>query len=91
MTGEISLSGKVLPIGGLKEKSLAAMRAGIKIVIAPEANRKDLAELPKEYKKKLKFVFVERVEQVMEIALLSKKIENLEFYTNSRKHIKAVA
>ena len=91
MTGEISLSGKVLPIGGLKEKSLAALRAGIKTVIAPEANRKDLTELPKEYKKKLKFVFVDRVEQVMEIALLSKKIENIEFYKGSRKHIKAVA
>ncbi len=91
MTGEISLSGKVLPIGGLKEKSLAALRAGIKTVIAPEANRKDLVELPKEYKKKLKFIFVDRVEQVIEIALLSKKIENIEFYKGSRKHIKAVA
>ena len=91
MTGEISLSGKVLPIGGLKEKALAAMRAGIKTVIAPEANRKDLTELPKEYKKKLKFVFVDRVEQVIEIALLSKKIENLDYYKGARKHIKAVA
>jgi len=91
MTGEISLSGKVLPIGGLKEKSLAALRAGITTIIAPEANRKDLTELPKEYKKKLKFMFVDRVEQVMEIALLSKKIENIEFYKGTRKHIKAVA
>ena len=91
MTGEISLSGKVLPIGGLKEKSLAAMRAGIKTVIAPEANRKDLTELPKEYKKKLNFVFVERVEQVMPVALLSKKVENIELYKEPRKHIKAVA
>jgi len=91
MTGEISLSGKVLAIGGLKEKSLAAMRAGITTVIAPEANRKDLTELPKEYKKKLKFIFVERVEQVMEVALLSKKVENFDFYKDARKHIKAAA
>jgi ATP-dependent Lon protease len=91
MTGEISLSGKVLAIGGLKEKALAAMRAGITTIIAPENNRKDLAELPKEYKKKIKFVFVERVEQVMETALLSKKIESIDIYKNTRKHIKAVA
>lgn len=91
MTGEISLSGKVLAIGGLKEKSLAAMRAGIKTIIAPESNRKDLAELPKEYKKKIKFIFVERVEQVMETALLSKKVENIDIYKNTRKHLKAVA
>ncbi len=91
MTGEISLSGKVLAIGGLKEKALAAMRAGITTIVAPESNRKDLVELPKEYKKKIKFIFVERVEQVMETALLSKKIEHMDFYKNPRKHIKAVA
>ncbi len=91
MTGEISLSGKVLPIGGLKEKSLAAMRAGIKTVIAPEANRKDLVDIPQEYKKKIKFLFAERVEDVIDMALLSKKIESVEFFKGSKRHVKAVA
>jgi len=91
MTGEISLSGKVLPIGGLKEKSLAAMRAGITTVIAPEANRKDLVDIPQEYKKKIKFMFAERVEDVIEVALLSKRIESVEFFKGSKRHVKAVA
>ena len=91
MTGEISLSGKVLPIGGLKEKSLAAMRAGITTVIAPEANRKDLVDIPQEYKKKIKFMFAERVEDVIDAALLSKKIESVEFFKGSKRHVKAVA
>ncbi len=91
MTGEISLSGKVLPIGGLKEKALAALRAGIKIVIAPDANRKDLVNIPAEYKKKIKFMFAERVEDVIDAALLSKKVESVEFFKGSKKQVKAVA
>ena len=91
MTGEISLSGKVLPIGGLKEKALAALRAGITTVIAPDANRKDLVDIPQEYKKKIKFIFAERVEDIMDVVLLSKKVESVEFFKGSKKHVKAVA
>ena len=69
MTGEITLRGLVLPIGGLKEKSLAAMRAGISTVIIPKLNEKDLVDVPEEAKQKLKFVPVENVEQVLEAAL----------------------
>ena len=69
MTGEITLRGLVLPIGGLKEKSLAAMRAGISTVIIPKLNEKDLVDVPEEAKEKLKFVPVETVDQVLEVAL----------------------
>jgi ATP-dependent Lon protease len=70
MTGEVSILGKVLPIGGLKEKSLAAMRQGIKTVVIPYKNEKDLAEIPKEYKKKIDFMPVKSVEEVLKIALV---------------------
>ena len=69
MTGEITLRGLVLPIGGLKEKTLAAMRAGIKQVIVPKRNEKDLPDIPDEVKNTLKFSFVENVDQVLQIAL----------------------
>jgi ATP-dependent Lon protease len=69
MTGEITLRGLVLPIGGLKEKSLAAMRAGISTVIIPMLNEKDLVDVPEEAKQKLKFVGVENVDEVLAIAL----------------------
>jgi ATP-dependent Lon protease len=69
MTGEITLRGLVLPIGGLKEKSLAAMRAGISTVIIPKLNEKDLVDVPEEAKQKLKFVPAENVDQVLEAAL----------------------
>lgn len=69
MTGEITLRGLVLPIGGLKEKSLAAMRAGITTVIIPKLNEKDLVDVPEEAKQKLKFVPVETVDEVLEAAL----------------------
>jgi len=65
-TGEITLRGRVLPIGGLKEKALAAMRAGIQTVVVPEENRKDLVEIPANIKRKLRFVFVNSMDQVLE-------------------------
>jgi ATP-dependent Lon protease len=72
MTGEITLRGLVLPIGGLKEKSLAAMRAGISTVIIPKLNEKDLVDVPEEAKQKLKFIPVENVDEVLSVALEKK-------------------
>jgi ATP-dependent Lon protease len=70
MTGEITLRGRVLPIGGLKEKVLAAHRAGLKTVLLPKQNKKDLVEIPKRVRRDLKFVFVERMDEVLPVALL---------------------
>jgi|YelNatPaOPRAMG01_1025707.scaffolds.fasta_scaffold00501_9 ATP-dependent Lon protease len=69
MTGEVTLRGLVLPIGGLKEKALAAHRAGIKTIIIPKLNEKDLAEVPAEVKQKLQFKLVETVDDVLALAL----------------------
>jgi ATP-dependent Lon protease len=69
MTGEISLRGTVLPIGGLKEKSLAALRAGISTILVPDANRKDATEIPDEVRKKVNIVFVNSVDEVLQHAL----------------------
>jgi ATP-dependent Lon protease len=75
MTGEITLRGLVLPIGGLKEKTLAAKRAGIKQVIVPSRNQKDLPDLPEEVRNTLKFHFVDNVDQVLEAALGPSKVK----------------
>jgi ATP-dependent Lon protease len=72
MTGEITLRGLVLPIGGLKEKSLAALRAGIKHVVIPKLNEKDLVDVPAEVKKKIEFARVENVDEVLAVALSKK-------------------
>ena len=69
MTGEVTLRGLVLPIGGLKEKSLAAMRAGITTVLIPKLNEKDLVDVPEEAKQKIKFIPVETVDEVLANAL----------------------
>jgi ATP-dependent Lon protease len=70
MTGEVTLRGRVLPIGGLKEKALGALRGGTRQVIIPEKNRKDLVEIPNNIKRKLKFIPVTNMEQVLDIALV---------------------
>src|SRR5206468_6831891 len=70
MTGEITLRGKVLPVGGIKEKVLGAHRAGIRTVILPRANMDDLEELPPEVRQALRFVPVEAVDEAWEAALL---------------------
>ncbi len=70
MTGEITLRGKVLSVGGVKEKVMAAARANIKTVVLPAGNRKDLSEVPEEVKAGLAFVFAERVEDVWKEALI---------------------
>ncbi len=69
MTGEITLRGRVLPIGGLKEKALGALRAGVSTVIIPIKNKKDLHDIPKNVKKKIQFIPVSKMEEVLEIAL----------------------
>jgi ATP-dependent Lon protease len=72
MTGEVTLRGRVLPIGGLKEKTLAARRAGITTVIIPKQNQKDLDDIPKELRKDIKFVFAETMDDVISTALRKK-------------------
>ena len=72
MTGEITLRGNVLPVGGLKEKALAALRHGIKKVIIPFENIKDLEEVPKEQRDKIKFIPVKHISEVLEMALIGK-------------------
>jgi len=73
MTGEMTLTGKVLPIGGVKEKSLAAMRLNIETVIIPWQNQKDLVDIPEEYREKLNFVPVKSIDEVLDIAILGWK------------------
>jgi ATP-dependent Lon protease len=68
MTGEISLSGLVLPVGGIKEKILAAHRAGIRRIILPKPNQKDLKDVPQEVRDDLTFILVERIEEVLPAA-----------------------
>jgi hypothetical protein len=70
MTGEVTLRGKVLEIGGVKEKVLAAYRAGLRHLIMPKANEKDLRDVPDEVKKQVTFTFVERMDEVLRLALL---------------------
>ena len=76
LTGEITLRGKVLPVGGIKEKILAAKRAGIKEIILCKENEKDVDEVPAEFIKGLKFHYVEEMEEMLEIALEKKKIKD---------------
>ncbi|RME16761.1 MAG: endopeptidase La [Bdellovibrio sp.] len=69
MTGEVTLAGRVLPVGGIKEKALAALSQGVKNIILPLANKKDVAEIPEQFKKEMKFMFVENIDEVLALAL----------------------
>jgi len=72
MTGEVTLAGRVLPIGGVKEKALAALTHGVKTVILPLQNKKDISDIPEEFRKNLNFVFVEHLDEVLQMALEEK-------------------
>lgn len=76
MTGEVTLRGRVLPIGGLKEKVLAAKMAEVKTVLVPKENEKDIEEIPEEVKEGLEILFVETMEEVADLALLKQKQES---------------
>ena len=76
MTGEITLRGKVLPVGGIKEKILAAKRAGITDIVICEANRKDIEEIAPEYLKGVSFHYVENVLDVLNFALTKQIVDN---------------
>jgi ATP-dependent Lon protease len=76
MTGEITLRGKVLPVGGIKEKILAARRAGINEIIISEDNRKDIEEISTIYLKGLKFHYVKTITDVLGLALMKEKVKN---------------
>jgi len=69
MTGEVTLRGRVLEIGGVKEKVIAAHRAGLKTVILPKDNKKDLVDVPAKVKKDIKFIFASQLDEVLKVAL----------------------
>ena len=76
MTGEMTLTGKVLPIGGVKEKALAAMRMNIDTVIIPWKNKKDLIDIPEEFREKINFIPVKTIDEVLDIAIVGWKKRN---------------
>ena len=76
MTGEITLRGKVLPVGGIKEKILAAKRAGITDIVMCKDNKKDIDEIPEKYLKGVEFHYVENVEEVWDFALTDELVDN---------------
>jgi ATP-dependent Lon protease len=82
MTGEITLRGHVLPVGGIREKVLSAHRSGLKTVIMPKRNEKDLVDVPKRARNELQIVFVDHIDQVLDVALNPPKLNNA-----SKKHL----
>jgi ATP-dependent Lon protease len=89
MTGEITLRGRVLPIGGLKEKSLAAVRAGIKTIILPDRNEKDLHEIPRAVRRKLDWVVAQNMSDVLRVALLERATKSTQSSTGTKPHAAA--
>jgi ATP-dependent Lon protease len=85
MTGEVTLRGRVLPVGGLKEKTLAAKRMGIKTVVIPKRNRKDLEDIPKYIKKDMEFIFAETMDDVLKVSLKKTKSRKIKKSVNSHK------
>jgi len=86
MTGEITLRGQVLPVGGIKEKVLAARRAGLKKVCLPRRNENDLEELPEDVKREMQFILVDRVEQVFDVAFgHSEGTQSVQIETEQRR------
>src|SRR5262249_54321069 len=69
MTGEISLRGAVLPVGGIKEKMLAAHRAGIKRILMPERNQKDMIDVPEQAKNEMEFFFIKKIDEILPLVL----------------------
>lgn len=69
MTGEITLRGRVMEIGGVKDKVIAAHRAGIKIIVLPKDNQKDMDDVPEKVKRDIKFIFASHLDQVLEVAI----------------------
>jgi ATP-dependent Lon protease len=95
MTGEVTLRGRVLPVGGVREKALAALRAGIHTMLLPEKNLDDLLEVPKELAKKMKFVGVSHMDEVLEHALervpgVRKKLRREPMRVATRGHVASV-
>ncbi|NIA04916.1 MAG: endopeptidase La [Proteobacteria bacterium] len=91
MTGEVTLRGRVLPIGGLKEKALAALRYGITRIIIPADNQKDLVEIPEELRKKITFQPVENMDEVIELALTKTKKRNGKHKTGADRTVRPAA
>ncbi len=91
MTGEVTLTGRVLPIGGVKEKCLAAYAHGVKTVILPMANQKDISDIPDEIRNKLKFIFVEHLDEVLHIALNSGNKVKTATGSRKKKHKEVAA
>jgi ATP-dependent Lon protease len=85
MTGEITLRGKVLPIGGVNEKILAAKRAGITDIILCEANKKDIDDIKADYIKELNFHFVKNMLEVLDVALLDELVPNAIEFKNTKE------
>jgi ATP-dependent Lon protease len=75
MTGEITLRGNVLPVGGVKEKVLAARRSGLKTLVLPYSNRKNLEEIPRALRRDLEFIFVRHIQEVFDVALLGGDVQ----------------
>ena len=91
MTGEVTLTGRVLPVGGIKEKCLAALSMGIKDIILPIGNKKDLVDIHDELRSQIQFVFVEHLDEVLAVALVHGKQKPSRRQSNSRKKTKLVA